>query len=138
MIRKSLGLWLFGLVFFTPLSVFSQTDKQIVNEISPEPTSCEVKRMILDRAFADFQKLEDSSSLIFIIRLGINETKHSVALSRINEIEKFVQFRKVTDRYVLAVGSRTDSLGKAEIYVGGKLSGELYFAVNSKLICEPE
>src|SRR5687767_15137196 len=127
MLRKIVGLMAFGLVFFTALSVFPQADKGTKSKISPQPTSCEVKRIILDRAFVDFQKLEDSSTLIIIIRLGFNKSKRSLALSRMQDIEKFIQFRRVTDRYVLAEGSRTNNLGSAEIYIGGILTGEFYF-----------
>jgi len=136
MLRKVVNVPVFGLMLLSALSAFSQADKGIRQEISLQPTSCEVRRIVLDEAFAAFQNLGDSSFLIIIARRGLNENRRSLALARMKDIEKFIHFRRVTDRYVLAEGPRTNNLGSAEIYVQGKLVGTIYFARNSGPRCD--
>lgn len=128
----------FCLILFSAASVFAQTEKGTRMDLSPKPTSCEVKRIILDRAFVEFRNLEDSSFLIIITRLGSGESLRSLTFARMQDVEKFIKFRGVTDRYVLAEGSSRGKLGTSEIYVGGHLIGVIYFARNSELLCEPE
>ncbi len=128
----------FGLTLFTAVPAFAQAEKgaRKDKDVSPQPTSCEVSRIVLDRAFIEFQKRKDSSYLIIISRRGSGE-KLSSLTARTRDLEKFIKFRRVTDRYVLAEGPTAGGLGSTEIYVGGVLSEVFYSAPNSKLFCVP-
>lgn len=128
----------FGLTLVAAVSAPAQHGKILGTEVAEQPTSCEINRILLDRAFVEFQRLNDDSSLIIITRPGLSERQRKLTLARGRDIEKFIHFRRVTNRYVLAEGPAISNLGSSEIYVGGTLIGTIVFARNSKLVCEPE
>jgi hypothetical protein len=103
----------------------SDTVKISKNQI----TSCEYIKNALDYSLIDSKKLE-GSSLIILLHSGENESKN-INESREKFIKKYLNFRNPNfSQIVFAQGERNTQLGKAEIYIGGKLEWKFFFRKN--------
>jgi hypothetical protein len=106
------------------------TGNKVYSQIRPSdkkqiPNNCEDIRARLDFAIVSNDPVEDSF-IIFIFRLGQGESSRKLTLKRMQAIKDFIQFRRPGYvNYVLAEGDKTTGSGKVEIYVKGKLNGEI-------------
>jgi len=108
--------------------------QEVVKQV---PADCDYIRTLLDNAMYETQNSK-GSYLIIVFRSGKQEKSPKTNEIRMKQVESFIKFRKAIDRYVLAEGDEVDGLGKAEIYIEGKLKEGFFFKSNSKLFCEDE
>ncbi len=111
-------------------------DSQVKNDTPKpvRPSSCEHITILLDDSIQRVQKLDDAhSTLIVIFRLGRREKNISLNSSRMALIKYSIERRRALERFVLAISpDRSDGLGRAEIYIGGRQIYSLYFGANMK------
>lgn len=101
------------------------------------PMGCEQVRTMLDSALVEFQKSDDPKSyLILVFRSGRKDGRKSLNASRMRDTEKHFKMRRVVSRYRLTEMPPTVGLGRADIYVGGRLFGSLFFKPRYRNICE--
>jgi hypothetical protein len=96
------------------------------------PSSCEYFSAVLDSSIIEHRRLSEGLSgkesfLILIFKPGQLEKQKTIE-ARIAKIRKHLQVRgQDLASTIFAVGERTSGLGKLEIYLDGKLFGELLF-----------
>lgn len=106
----------------------------IVNQSLQRPVECETAKAYFDNAIVEMLQLKETY-LIIIARLGATE-KRQLNKSRLIGIERYLEIRGVTkNEYVVAEGSKTDGLGRIELYVGGKLLYKIPLKKNAEDIC---
>jgi hypothetical protein len=98
-----------------------------------QPLTCESLSAYLDDAIIDSNAAEESY-LIVIARPGSGERSKSLSRSRLENVEQYLNQRKV--KYRTAVGSRVKGLGQIEIYVSGKPVTLIQVRKNSRSACE--
>lgn len=125
--RKSNTLLLLVcLLLFCPNILFPQS-----KSVKEYPSDCEHVRHILDQTLAQTSNLENVSTII-IFRLGRNETSRKVIDRRMKLVKNHIKFRnQKIGRFLLAEAEKTNGLGKLEIYIAGKLTGELFAKKNA-------
>ena len=94
--------------------------------------NCEATRANMEMVIEEANKKKDSS-LIVIFRLE-NGERTSLYDFRQRDLINFLQ-RYYTGKYVIALGDKVKEIGRADIYVGGKLAFGLGFDRNSKRLC---
>lgn len=129
------------------LSVFSQT-KSSTSESYVYPVAentddlalygtmainCENTRVNLERVLDEAQNKMDSS-LIIIFRLEFGESSKLYSIRKRNF--KIWLDRYYNKKYIIALGDSVKEIGRADIYIGGKLAFGFGFKRNSGDFCK--
>ena len=97
-------------------------------------TTCEYALAVLDDAVIRVRELK-GTQLIIIARLGKGESSTRLNRIRLGLIEKSYLVRFPDLKFVTAEGTRVNSLGVIELYVGGRLTYTLPIKKNAKAYC---
>ena len=92
-------------------------------------STCETVKYNLDYAVINNNKIE-GATLLLIFRLGKGESSTKLTKLRMIGFESYIKLRDPNHKYIMAESARNEGLGKIEIYVGGKLEGELFMKKN--------
>lgn len=101
--------------------------------VAKQPVSCQGFAALVDNQLVEWQSNQETY-LIFIARLGKEETASNLSRYRLKDVRDYLK-RDPTIKYVTAQGSRVEGLGRIEIYVGGKLSTVIPVKKNDKHVC---
>ena len=123
------GLSVAVLVVFTLLCL-----ERVVAQSKPfVGRNCESALALIDNAAVDALK-EPNASIIVIARLGTHERSR-----RLNELRLKAVLKRFADKarnnIVGAIGSRTNGMGRVELYVNGELLYAIDYPKNGHIDC---
>jgi hypothetical protein len=112
----------------------SNKDYSVQNE---KTSTCEHIKHALDLSIVEGRKNKDAQ-VIIILRRGEKERGKNLIKNRISWVEKYLQLKEPTLKYVFAEGYMSNELGRIEIYIQGKLEWELFMRTNAIHNCADE
>jgi hypothetical protein len=103
-----------------PESASSSAEQKEPPFQSPKiPINCEEASRYMDDAIGRSARTKESY-LIVVIRPGLHETAQKLNSMRLMQIKGYLDYTRF-ERFVVSFGERTDSTGRIELYVEGKL-----------------
>jgi hypothetical protein len=127
-------------LFITVGFCFAQEKARAVDNlfnISEKVTNCEMSTIYLDELW-NFRKESPSakSFIIFVARLGTNETRREIGQRRLASIKRVFKVRYTDiplERVIFTVGEKVKGLGRVEIYWNGELVAAILTNKNRNL-----
>lgn len=126
-----------GTCFFWLLLSASGNNAQVETDVqtNPTPVSCEELLHVIDKSIL-LNNEHEETKLVFIFRKGKNESSAKFNKKRVKNLKKFLGENKdYLHRSIFAVGAKSRTLPKLEIYIVGKLSDTLFFKEKDKRSC---
>lgn len=105
--------------------------------ISENATNCEMGAVYLDQLWNLWKDAPETKSfVIFIARLGKNETRREINLKRLTSIRNIFKTRYSDipmQRVIFAEGEKINGLGRVEFYWNGELAGAILTGKNRNI-----
>ena len=128
-------------ILFTAFRVGLGQEKTRTNDsllgVSEEVTNCEMSTLFLDQLWNLTKETSNSNGfVIFIARLGTNETRRKINLSRLASIKRVLRNRYShipNQKVIVAEGEKVKGHGRIEFYWNGQLVGAILANKNRDL-----
>ena len=126
--------WIIVLILLIPYGLLGQDSESVRKDVE-QVSTCEHLKRTLDYSYLENQKLEDAY-VFMLFRAGNLEKSNEALELRMKMLEDYYSRFRKPNRYIMAIGNRTDGLGLVEFYIGGKLYEIIAFGHNGLMDCE--